>query len=150
MDVSHSKLFTPFKLGPLFLRNRTIRAAAFEGMCPGNKPSDELLRYHHAVAAGGVGMTTVAYAAVDRSALSFPHQLWLKNEAVLNNAFELVSLARALFKDTDFVNKLQYEDFSRSTCDICNYCIAVMYTHAAACTQNEKNPDPAILKMLKP
>ena len=404
MEVSHSKIFTPFKLGPLSLRNRIIRAAAFEGMCPGNKPSDELLRYHRAVAAGGVGMTTVAYAAVDRSALSFPHQLWLKKEAVpalrkltdsvhkegaacsiqighcgnmtkaaitgarpiapsarinlygptfpramnnmdikavvksfgeavhlsresgfdavevhaghgylisqflspctnrrkdeyggtlhnrarfmhrvmdevkksagkdlavlvkmnmsdgfkggmeteeclevaamlenagadalvlsggfvskapmyvmrgampikvfahfieelwmkffvrrlgnflvrevpfreayfledalqfrarvklplvyvgglisrekmeevLNNGFELVSLARALFKDTDFVNKLQYEDFSRSACDICNYCIAVMYTHAAACIQNEKNPDPAILKMLKP
>jgi 2,4-dienoyl-CoA reductase-like NADH-dependent reductase (Old Yellow Enzyme family) len=73
-----------------------------------------------------------------------------KMEEVLNNGFELVSLARALFKDTDFVNKLQYEDFSRSACDICNYCIAVMYTHAAACIQNEKNPDPAILKMLKP
>jgi len=64
------------------LRNRTIRAAAFEGMCPGNSPSDDLLNYHQAVAAGGVGMTTVAYASVDRSGLSFPHQLWLRDEVI--------------------------------------------------------------------
>jgi len=75
MNSSQSELFTPFKLGPVSLRNRTIRAAAFEGMCPGNLPSDDLLNYHRAVAAGGIGMTTVAYAAVDKSGLSFPHQL---------------------------------------------------------------------------
>ena len=34
------------------------------------------------MAAGGVAMTTVAYAAVDRSGLSFPHQLWLRKEVV--------------------------------------------------------------------
>ena len=31
-----SKLFTPVTFGPLTLRNRTIRSAAFESMCPGN------------------------------------------------------------------------------------------------------------------
>ena len=29
-----SKLFTPVTFGPLTLRNRTIRSAAFESMCP--------------------------------------------------------------------------------------------------------------------
>lgn len=71
-------LFSPCRLGPARLRNRTIRAAAFEGMCPGNRPSPALLEYHRAVAAGGVGMTTVAYAAVEQSGLSFAHQLWLR------------------------------------------------------------------------
>ena len=58
-----SKLFTPVTFGPLTLRNRTIRSAAFESMCPGNAPSQMLLDYHRSVAAGGVGMTTVAYDA---------------------------------------------------------------------------------------
>jgi 2,4-dienoyl-CoA reductase-like NADH-dependent reductase (Old Yellow Enzyme family) len=75
-------LFTPCRIGPLTLRNRTIRAAAFEGMTPDHHPSGALLDYHRAVAAGGVGMTTVAYAAVDRSGLSFAHQLWLRPEIV--------------------------------------------------------------------
>ncbi len=82
MISSPDLLFTPYKLSGITLRNRVIRAAAFEGMCPGNMPSDQLLEYHRAVAAGGVGMTTVAYASVDRSGLSFPHQLWLREEAV--------------------------------------------------------------------
>jgi 2,4-dienoyl-CoA reductase-like NADH-dependent reductase (Old Yellow Enzyme family) len=75
-------LFTEAKLGPVLLRNRSIRSAAFEGMCPGNKISDDLVNYHAAVAAGGIGMTTVAYASVSRSGLSFPHQLLLTREEV--------------------------------------------------------------------
>ena len=35
MNSSQRILFTPFRLGPVILRNRAIRAAAFEGMCPG-------------------------------------------------------------------------------------------------------------------
>ena len=80
--MKESILFTPGKIGPLTLRNRTIRSAAFESMCPGNKPSKELLDYHHSVAAGGVGMTTVAYAAVTRNGLSFDRQLWMRPEIV--------------------------------------------------------------------
>lgn len=76
------QLFEPCTIGPVRLRNRSIRAAAFEGMCPGHLSSPELLAYHREVAEGGVGMTTVAYAAVEQSGLSFPHQLWLRSEAV--------------------------------------------------------------------
>lgn len=77
-----SLLFTPVTLGPLTLRNRSIRSAAFESMCPGNVPSPQLLDYHRSVAAAGVGMTTVAYAAVTRSGLSFDRQLWMRPEIV--------------------------------------------------------------------
>jgi 2,4-dienoyl-CoA reductase-like NADH-dependent reductase (Old Yellow Enzyme family) len=73
-------LFSPGKIGPLTLRNRAIRAAAFEGMCKGHNPSPELLEYHRSVATGGIGMTTVAYASVNRSGLSFSHQMWLRSE----------------------------------------------------------------------
>ena len=77
-----ARIFEPVRLGPLSLKNRTIRAAAFEGMAPGHLVSDALVDYHRAVAAGGVGMTTVAYAAVEQSGLSFEHQLWLRPEAL--------------------------------------------------------------------
>ena len=77
-----SELFTPYRIGPLEIRNRTIRSAAFEGMCENNSPSKSLFDYHTAVARGGIGMTTVAYAAVCRSGLSFERQLWMREEIV--------------------------------------------------------------------
>ena len=73
-----SLLFTPAKLGPITLRNRTIRSAAFENMCENNSPTQKLYDYHASVSNGGVGMTTVAYAAVTRSGLSFEGQLWMR------------------------------------------------------------------------
>lgn len=72
------KLFTPGRLGPIELRNRTIRSAAFEGMGRDNGPTEMLRDYHLSVARGGVGMTTLAYAGICRSALSFKTQLWLR------------------------------------------------------------------------
>ena len=77
-----SKLFTPFQLGPLTLRNRTIRSAAFESMGKDFGPTEQLKAYHTSVARGGVGMTTVAYASINRSGVSFNKQLWLRNEIV--------------------------------------------------------------------
>ena len=77
-----SLLFTPYQLGPITLRNRTIRSAAFENMCYGNRPSQDLFNYHTSVAKGGIGMTTIAYAAVNRSGVSFNGQLWMREEII--------------------------------------------------------------------
>ena len=73
-------LFTPYRLGPLTLRNRFIRSAAFENMCRDNRPTQMLQDYHVSVARGGVGMTTVAYCAVDQSGVSFDGQLFVRDE----------------------------------------------------------------------
>ena len=77
-----SPIFTSVSIGPVTLRNRVIRSAAFENMAYGNKPSKDLFDYHVAVARGGVGMTTLAYASVNRSGLSFDGQLWMREEIV--------------------------------------------------------------------
>lgn len=90
-----SCLFTPGTIGPLTIRNRTIRSAAFESMCPGNIPSQQLLDYHQSVATGGVGMTTIAYAAVTQSGLSFDRQLWMRPEIVPG----LLTITNAIHKE---------------------------------------------------
>lgn len=77
-----SPIFTPVRIGPVTLRNRVIRSAAFENMAYGNKPSQDLYDYHVAVSRGGVGMTTLAYASVCQSGLSFDGQLWMREEIV--------------------------------------------------------------------
>ncbi len=80
--MAKDKLFTPGTIGPLKIRNRTIRSAAFEGMCPGGFPSDSLIGYHRSVAAGGIGMTTVAYVSVTNGGRTFSHQAWMRPEAI--------------------------------------------------------------------
>ena len=82
MQAIESDIFTPVSIGPVTLRNRIIRSAAFENMAYGNRPSQDLMDYHVAVARGGVGMTTLAYASVSRSGLSFDGQLWMREEIV--------------------------------------------------------------------
>ena len=77
-----NKIIEQAQIGPLTLRNRTIRSAAFESMCPGHEPSQQLYDYHTSVARGGVGMTTVAYAAVTESGLSFDRQLVMRPEII--------------------------------------------------------------------
>ena len=80
--LEESKLFTPYKLGSATLRNRVIRSAAFESMGKDFAPTKALKEYHVSVAKGGVGMTTVAYASINRSGISFNKQLWLRDEIV--------------------------------------------------------------------
>jgi 2,4-dienoyl-CoA reductase-like NADH-dependent reductase (Old Yellow Enzyme family) len=62
--MTHSAAFAPGRLGPLALRNRFVKAATFEGATPKGAVTQRLIAFHRAVAAGGVGMTTVAYCAV--------------------------------------------------------------------------------------
>src|ERR1700758_5468596 len=57
-------VFEAATLGPITLRNRIVKAATFEGRSPRRVVTDDLITFHREVAAGGVGMSTVAYCAV--------------------------------------------------------------------------------------
>jgi 2,4-dienoyl-CoA reductase-like NADH-dependent reductase (Old Yellow Enzyme family) len=74
--------FAPVQLGPTTLRNRIIKAATFEGVVPDSLVTDELIEFHREVAAGGVGMTTVAYLAVAPEGRTHAECIWLRKEAV--------------------------------------------------------------------
>ena len=74
------KVFSKATIADLELRNRIIRAGCFEGMCQNESPSELLLEHHRAVAAGGVGMSTVAYCGVSRDGLAFGHEMWMREE----------------------------------------------------------------------
>ncbi|OPC84825.1 NADH:flavin oxidoreductase [Embleya scabrispora] len=75
-------VFAPAKLGPLTLRNRIVKAATFEGATPDALVTDDLIEYHRRPAAGGIGMTTVAYCAVAPEGRTDRHQIWMRPEAV--------------------------------------------------------------------
>jgi 2,4-dienoyl-CoA reductase-like NADH-dependent reductase (Old Yellow Enzyme family) len=74
--------FAPAQLGALSLRNRVIKTATYEGMCPGGMPSDALVEHHRRLAAGGVGLSTVAYCAVSADGRTFAEQMTMRPETV--------------------------------------------------------------------
>ncbi|MFT3898973.1 MAG: NADH:flavin oxidoreductase [Gordonia sp. (in: high G+C Gram-positive bacteria)] len=74
--------FAPARLGPIRPRNRLIKCATFEGMTPDALVTDELIEFHREVAAGGVGINTVAYCAITPGGRTDRHQIWLRPEAV--------------------------------------------------------------------
>jgi len=74
--------FAPARIGPIDLRNRIIKAATFEGMTGDQLVSDRLIAFHRAMAAGGVGMTTLAFCAVSPEGAGTPNELILREESV--------------------------------------------------------------------
>lgn len=80
--ASTPDILAPAQLGPITLRNRVIKAATFEGMTPDALVTDDLIEFHRAVAAGGAGMTTVAYCAASPEGRTDRHQIYMRDEAV--------------------------------------------------------------------
>jgi 2,4-dienoyl-CoA reductase-like NADH-dependent reductase (Old Yellow Enzyme family) len=93
MGTTTSPAFSPGRLGPLTLRNRFVKAATFEGSTPRGEGTDRLVEFHRSVAAGGVGMSTVAYCAVSPDGRVQRHCLVLDAET-----------AKALRRVTDAVH----------------------------------------------
>ncbi|WP_167105602.1 NADH:flavin oxidoreductase [Mycobacterium sp. DL592] len=75
-------VFSPAKLGPITLRNRILKSATFEARTPDDVVSDDLISFHRQIAAGGVGMTTVAYTAVSQGGRTNGGQIWMRPAAV--------------------------------------------------------------------
>jgi len=75
-------VFSSGRIGPLTLRNRILKAATYEGLSHDSRVTTDLVEFHRAYAAGGVGMTTVAYCAVSPEGRTSPHQLQWTDEAM--------------------------------------------------------------------
>jgi 2,4-dienoyl-CoA reductase-like NADH-dependent reductase (Old Yellow Enzyme family) len=64
------------------LRNRFVKAATFEGLTREHVVNDALIEFHRKMAAGGVGLTTLAYCAVSPDGCGTPNELILTPETV--------------------------------------------------------------------
>ena len=81
-NVDPTEIFKPTKLGPVELRNHFIKAATSEGRSPNGKVTDELIAYHEGFAAGGIGMTTLAYCATSKRGFSAPGQILMERDSL--------------------------------------------------------------------
>lgn len=78
----HTQAFSPLQIGPIELPNRFIKSGANENMYRAGFPTKALLKHHRDLAAGGIGLTTLAYAAVAKIGRTLPDQLWLRPEVI--------------------------------------------------------------------
>ncbi len=76
------EVFAAARLGPVTLRNRILKAATFEASTPNALVTDDLITYHRLPAAGGVGMTTVAYLAVSPGGRTEGKQIYWRPKAI--------------------------------------------------------------------
>jgi 2,4-dienoyl-CoA reductase-like NADH-dependent reductase (Old Yellow Enzyme family) len=82
MNGSTGDLFSPARLGSVELRNRVVKSGTNEGMSRQGLVTDRLIEWHREFAAGGVGMTTLAYCSVAPEGRTFEHQIWMRDEAL--------------------------------------------------------------------
>lgn len=81
-EAERQRAFSSARLGGITLRNRVIKTATYEGMCPGGVPSPALTKHHRDLAAGGVGMTTVAYCAASADGRTFSEQMYMHDGVI--------------------------------------------------------------------
>jgi 2,4-dienoyl-CoA reductase (NADPH2) len=87
--------FDPICIGPLTLRNRFIKSATNEGMAKGGTPSKALVKHHRDIAAGGVGMTTLAYCSISDDGRTFVDQVQMNAPSLPH----LMALTEAVHKE---------------------------------------------------
>ena len=57
-----------------------MKAATFEGMTPGGKPSERLHDFHQRIAEGGIGLTTLSYCTTEPDGRIMESMMWLHEE----------------------------------------------------------------------
>jgi 2,4-dienoyl-CoA reductase-like NADH-dependent reductase (Old Yellow Enzyme family) len=82
ISAARASVFSPGRLGPINLRNRVVKCGTNEGMSRQGLVTDQLIDWHREFAAGGVGMTTLAYCAVSPEGRTFADQIWVREEAL--------------------------------------------------------------------
>ncbi len=79
---THSRAWEPLQIGPVTLRNAFIKAATNENMSKKGVPTQAMLEHHRTLAEGGVGMSTMAYLAVEKTGRTLADQIWLHEEVL--------------------------------------------------------------------
>ena len=72
------RVWEPLQIGPITLRNAFIKAATNENMSKKGVPTRAMLAHHRELAEGGVGMSTMAYLAVEKTGRTLADQIWLR------------------------------------------------------------------------
>jgi 2,4-dienoyl-CoA reductase-like NADH-dependent reductase (Old Yellow Enzyme family)/thioredoxin reductase len=67
------RLFTPLELGPVTIPNRVVSTSHQTTLVHDHLPTDDLIAYHRARAAGGAGLIVIEATAIHSTGLLTPH-----------------------------------------------------------------------------
>lgn len=92
LERTVEKVFSPFSLKELKLKNRFIRSATMEGMASDDgSPSGELIKLYSQLAAGGVALVSTSACHSDRTWVPNPRgHLYLDSDKTLNQYEKMV------------------------------------------------------------
>ncbi|MGM7670555.1 FAD-dependent oxidoreductase [Microbacterium sp. A93] len=95
--TSYPTLLSPFTLGSVTIRNRTLMAAMSSGLSdPGGRVSEAQIAYYAERSRGGVGLIAVEFACIDSSyGVSEERQLVFDDDAAIPGHARLVAAIRA-------------------------------------------------------
>jgi 2,4-dienoyl-CoA reductase-like NADH-dependent reductase (Old Yellow Enzyme family)/thioredoxin reductase len=91
---SFDRLFSPLSVGRLTLPNRVVSSGHDTVMVEDGKISDQLVAYHEARAAGGVGLIIVQVAGVHETARYTSHVLMAVDDSCIDGYRRLVEAVR--------------------------------------------------------
>ncbi|MDZ7674976.1 MAG: NADH:flavin oxidoreductase [Acidimicrobiales bacterium] len=80
--MSGHQLYQPARIGPIEVRNRTVKAATYESLGRDGLVTDELIAWHAEIARGGVGVDTLSYCSVAADGRTFGDQLVMRDAAM--------------------------------------------------------------------
>ena len=69
------RLLAPLDLGPVTIPNRVVSTSHQTTLVHDHLPTDDLIAYHHARAAGGAGLIVIEATATHSTGLLTPHTL---------------------------------------------------------------------------
>src|SRR5690242_21533689 len=69
------RLFSPLRLGPIEIPNRIVSTSHQTSLVHDHLPTDDLIAYHRARAAGGAGLIVIEATAIHSTGLLTPHTL---------------------------------------------------------------------------
>ncbi|RNI21314.1 FAD-dependent oxidoreductase [Flexivirga caeni] len=84
MNASFPNLFSPLHIGPVTLPNRIVSSAHDTVMTQAGQVTDQLVAYHTARAAGGVGLIVIQAAGVHESARYTSHVLMASDDSCID------------------------------------------------------------------
>ncbi len=89
-------IFEESTINGLTLKNRLVRSATWEGMCPPDgRPSGKLVEFYRQLAAGGVGLIITSYAFVSPEGKQLPGQMGIHTDDFADDYKKLAKAVHA-------------------------------------------------------